>query len=192
LQHAEREITAIEVTLGVADLSSADPSPHELCPAQIAERTVDGAEILHLAAHSRLDAAVPELSGIVLADSDGRERVWMAWEIARTPLPVELVYLSLCSSGHGELITGEGTLSLARAFLLAGARSVIVTLWPIRDHFAAEFARVFYQAWSTNISAAETLTLAQRSFLGYPPSDWAAFTVMGDAAGARRGLGPDA
>jgi CHAT domain-containing protein len=69
--------------------------------------------------------------------------------------------------------------------LIAGARCVVVTLWPIRDRFAARFAPAFFEHWSGEVTAAEALAATQRLFLDSEPTGWASFAVLGDP-GVRR------
>ena len=59
-------------------------------------------------------------------------------------LTAKLVVLSCCHSGRGE-VKSEGVVGIARAFLCAGARSVLVTLWAVDDEATMEFMKCFYQ-----------------------------------------------
>jgi CHAT domain-containing protein len=159
--------------------------PRCVTPEKIVARASGGVGVIHLAAHGGEHPHHAELAAIELANETGDRRFWWAWQIADSRIPAELVYLSLCSSGRGPVVVGEGALSLARAFLIAGARCIVVTLWPVNDQFAADFAPAFYRAWRKDVSAAEALASAQRRFSEYPPSGWAAFTVLGDGATTR-------
>jgi CHAT domain-containing protein/Tfp pilus assembly protein PilF len=138
-------------------------------------------------------------SGLVLAEEsasshseldDGR---LYALEISDLDLAgTALVVLSACETGAGEVIQGEGVIGIRRAFVLAGARAVIMSLWNVSDDIAAHLIISFYEnltANSTN-SIGESLRMAQlstikklRSQYGFAsPYLWAMFVIEGAAA----------
>ena len=95
------------------------------------------------------------LSGLALAGANHRagsapgdeDGILTGEEIAATDLSgVEWAVLSACSTGVGEVQTGEGVLGLRRAFEVAGAGTLIMSLWPIKDESAREWMRGLYQA----------------------------------------------
>jgi CHAT domain-containing protein len=185
LTHVWREVAEVAEELEDGCRASSGGSEPAATAEDVIAQLDGGAGVLHLAAHSQLYPGHPELAAVVLANAAAEPCRWAAWQIARARLHTELVYLSLCSSGEGPVVVGEGPLSLARAFLIAGARCVVVTLWPVLDRFAAEFAPTFYGQWRGNTTAGEALAAAQRRFLDRPPADWAAFALVGDAAAKR-------
>ncbi len=140
-------------------------------------------QLLHFAAHAVVDAEHPHRSAVVLApggpDQDG---LLQPREIAALELGGGVVLLSACESAGGEVLRGEGPLSLARAFFEAGSRAVVASLWPLRDDQAAELFDRFYRHLSTGSSVADALAAAQRDALaaGRPPSAWAGVAVYGD------------
>ena len=94
-----------------------------------------------------------------------------------------LVVLSCCYSGRGE-IKAEGVVGIARAFMGAGARSVVVSLWAIDDEATLEFMKCFYQHLAEGKPASESLNLAMKNLR---ESDefrdikyWAPFLLIGD------------
>lgn len=96
----------------------------------------------------------------------------------------EVVTLSACGTAGGREVPGEGIVGLARAFQFAGARSVVVTQWPVSDQWTASLMRGFYLRLEKGMGPAEALREAQRDQLmlgGAPghPFNWAAFQVMG-------------
>jgi hypothetical protein len=101
--------------------------------------------ILHLAAHG-LESA-PGYGDPILALSpvDGRTSVLSCAQILQLNLCADLVVLAACDSARGRKIRGDGIHSLARAFLHAGARGVVASLWEARDLQAGELMRKFYQ-----------------------------------------------
>ena len=152
--------------------------------------------VVHLATHGRMNARNPMFSRIELArgaassaTDDGRLEVH---EILGLRVGAHLVFLSGCETGVGpawstEFDRGEDYASLAQAFLFAGARSVVATLWPIADEGAAEFATRFYSHLARR-SPPEALAAAQREMLAggrhSAPYYWAAYQVSGDGESA--------
>jgi CHAT domain-containing protein/tetratricopeptide (TPR) repeat protein len=87
-------------------------------------------------------------------------------EIARLPLhDTRLVTLSSCESGAGTPVSGEGLLGLRRAFSLAGAREIVVALWPVSDDSTPGFMERFYQLALHSDRPAQALWQTQGEFL---------------------------
>ena len=101
--------------------------------------------IIHLAAHGHVDARDPRKTGIVLSGTSDAERLLGLDDVVRIGLRADLVVLSTCDSAKGSYLKGEGAQSMVYAFLEAGSRSVIATLWEIRDLRAEEAALEFYR-----------------------------------------------
>ena len=93
--------------------------------------------VWHLATHGVYDQSVPEFSGLVfsLLEHNGNPRFGFlkARDIAQLNVPAELVILSACDSAAGDNVNGEGVMGLSHAFLHAGAKQVISTLWSVDD-----------------------------------------------------------
>ena len=109
--------------------------------------------VLHVATHAFLldkscGSGNPLLhSGLVFAGGihGAPESILTAQQIASLDLSgVDWAVLSACNTGNGELRDGEGVLGLQRAFRVAGARSVIMTLWPVDDDVARQFMHELY------------------------------------------------
>ena len=94
-----------------------------------------------------------------------------------------LVVLSCCHSGRGE-IKAEGVVGIARAFLGAGARSVLVSLWAIDDKATVVFMKHFYEELVTGKLASEALNQAMKSMKESEEfrdvKYWAPFVLIGD------------
>nr|VFK39748.1 MAG: CHAT domain-containing protein [Candidatus Kentron sp. TC] len=120
--------------------------------------------VLHLATHGFFLSRKGEgnerpltLSGLALAKAnegmagkptDGEDGVLYALEAQSLNLEgTELVALSACDTGKGEVDYSEGVYGLTRAFRMAGARNVLMTLWPLNDKLAAAFMGDFYRNW---------------------------------------------
>lgn len=142
-----------------------------------------------------VDAQNPLIrSGMVLA---GANRVWSgnetqageedgiltADEIARMDLShTELVVLSACGTGLGELASDEGVYGLQRAFRIAGAHYVLMTLWSVDDRYTQLFMREFYQQWqNAGASIPDAYQYAQNRMRREAPNQpalWAAFVLI--------------
>jgi CHAT domain-containing protein len=113
---------------------------------------------LHISGHGRYHAGAPLESELCLGEQD----VLSARRIMRDlSLPVELVTLSACTSGLTEIIPGDELLGLPRAFLHAGAPTVVCTPWEARDLVALLVMERFYQGLLAGLPAALALRDAQ-------------------------------
>jgi CHAT domain-containing protein/tetratricopeptide (TPR) repeat protein len=157
------------------------------------------APLVHLATHGVLDDADPLRSLVALApgerpeSGDGR---WTVAEIQESRLASELVTLSACETGLGP-VSADGVFGLSRAFLVAGARSVLVSLWRVADIPTRFQMERFYRALDGNggdraaaLRDAQLATLAalRRGALRAPsgrplpdsPAHWAPFVLLGE------------
>ncbi len=143
-----------------------------------------GAPIIHLATHgmSRLDA--PNFSFLHLAD--GQLNAIDAFSLDLKAC--ELVTLSGCETGLALSGGGDEQLGLGRAFLAAGATSLVMSLWPVEDNATTELMKLFYRYLLQGESKAQALCSAQRQLLqdtsfGHThPFFWAAFRLVGDVS----------
>jgi len=142
--------------------------------------------VIHLATHvlpSPQDSR-ESLLALSLTPDDKPEMVGPEWIAAREAQP-KLVVMSGCRSGVGEVKSGEGLMGLTRAWLYAGAHSVLSTYWPTLDD-SGSLLESFYRHWDRGrvVDAAEALRQAQLEALrsnGWKarPSNWAAYFLIG-------------
>jgi CHAT domain-containing protein len=142
--------------------------------------------IVHLAVHAFADSTFPDRAALVLLSdpSVGEDGFLQASEIAQLRFEADLVVLSACETAVGPLQGQDGIANLTRAFLMAGARTVISTLWQIDDSSSLFLMKRFYAHMSKSESAASALTAAKRDILRTfgpkaLPYQWAAFTIEG-------------
>ena len=142
--------------------------------------------IIHLAAHGFGNVTEPDRAGLVLAAGDSTEDgLWQAREIRQARLGADLVTLSACETGTGRLQGEEGIMNLARTFLIAGAKSVVASLWDVDDRSTATLMTHFYQQIANGKDVTQALRQAQLDMLSefgadMQPYYWGGFTVIGD------------
>ncbi|HEY6123080.1 MAG TPA: CHAT domain-containing tetratricopeptide repeat protein [Steroidobacteraceae bacterium] len=130
-----------------------------------------GADVVHFATHALADLRQPLASLLVLpaTDTAGAPTYLTAGQVEGWRGDAELVFLSACESAIGPPRFAAGLPGLQRAFLRAGARGVIATLWPIEDVLAQEFSADFYRRYTSGQSAAQSLSETQRAGLAPKP-----------------------
>lgn len=143
------------------------------------------AQRIHFATHGLVDEARPHLSGLMLTRLPGsrEDGLLQVHEIFNLRLDADLVTLSACETGLGEQVTGEGMVGLTRAFLYAGARSLIVSLWPVSDLSTPELMTSFYRHLGDTRTKTAALRRAklERIDKGVEPHRWAPFILAGES-----------
>jgi CHAT domain-containing protein/tetratricopeptide (TPR) repeat protein len=155
-------------------------------------RLLPDAPIVHLATHGYAYASGNRAaqSFIALAPGAGADGLLTVGEMldprSGPALRADLVVLSACQTGLGDLKQAEGTVGLQRAFLGRGARSVLVSLWSVGDVATEALMKRFYVHWLRDADApgkAEALRRAQEDVRRMPgldhPRFWAAFQLVG-------------
>jgi CHAT domain-containing protein/tetratricopeptide (TPR) repeat protein len=179
LPRAREESRAIERHIAATRaLVDADASERALKDTDL--RTYD---VLHFAAHAVADESHPERSAVLLAAGDGREDgLLQVREIQALDLDGRIVVLSACQTASGAVQSGEGVLSLARAFFEAGAHAVVGSRWPLRDDDAAVLFDAFYRRLADGASLAEALkgTQDEARAAGRPATAWAGLVLLGN------------
>jgi CHAT domain-containing protein len=135
-----------------------------------------GAAVLHLACHARARPDNPAFSALQLADG----ALTLA-EVSATRLRAGLVVLSACDTMISRLAPGDEVLGLARGFLLAGARTVVATLWSVPDTTAAGLMADLHAACARGEAPAAALRAARLRLADRQPHPfhWAPFVVYG-------------
>jgi CHAT domain-containing protein len=137
-------------------------------------------KFLHLASHSQFNTVEPLKSKMLLSpdnDNDGNLTVDELYELH---LNADLVTLSACDTGLGDIASGDDVIGLSRGFIYAGARSVVASLWPVADKQTALLMKRFYVNLQT-MGKAKALRQAQIDTMkDFPhPIFWAAFQITG-------------
>lgn len=191
LPGSSREVAAISAFMGAdVRILRDQEGTEEAFRSEAARRRV-----IHLATYGILNKHNPLFSFVELAPGgrhDGRLEVH---EVLGLTLSAELVVLSACQTalGSGRLADvppGDDWISLARAFLHAGSRSVVATLWPVEDGASAVLMSRFYRAYAAGSDPAGALATAQRELLASRstahPFYWAGYVTVEGASS--RGL----
>ena len=177
---AKKEVHKIGEILQIVPLVGKQATKDEVL------RRISSVALVHIAAHGKM-----ETGEIALAPNTTRsspipvkeDYLLTMKDVLKAQIRARLVVLSCCHSARGE-VKSEGVVGIARAFLVAGARSVLVSLWAIDDEATMEFMEFFYRQLVNGRSASEALNEAMKSVR---ESDrfsavkyWAPFVLIGD------------
>jgi CHAT domain-containing protein len=148
---------------------------------------LDRFRVVHFATHGLVSQRWPARSALLLAaGADGVEDGLLTVpEICRLRFATDLVVLSACRTARGQVLAGDGVQGLARAFLHAGSRAVLASLWDVDDDRTAVLMRRFYEQLERGLSQSEALRAAKLSMIRdastSAPRFWAGFILSGDA-----------
>ena len=180
LEWAEKEVQMIGKILKTEPLVGKQATKDEVL------RRMSSVALVHIAAHGEMETGEIALAPNTTPPSDdpAREDYLLTMkDVLKAQIRARLVVLSCCHSARGE-VKSEGVVGIARAFLGAGARSVLVSLWAIDDEATMEFMKLFYRQLVDGRSASEALNKAMKSMR---ESDrfsavkyWAPFVLIGD------------
>lgn len=145
--------------------------------------------ILHFATHAILNDETPEYSYLAFQPNATNTNLLYVSDLYNLNLNTNLVTLSACESGIGNLKRGEGFMSLARGFYFSGASSISSTLWKINDASALNIMDAFYKNLSKQKTKDIALQSAQVAFLNtnkqnalVHPYYWSGFVISGNTA----------
>ena len=152
----------------------------------VAEPLVDF-KILHFAVHGVADEHNPDRSALVFREgtTPNDDGLLQVRDIRRLSLDADLVTLSACDTGVGKIEGEEGVDSLTGAFLMAGARNVLASLWSVNDRWTATLMDKFYHNLAAGMDVSGALNQAKLDILNQygatvPPRYWAGFVLIGE------------
>ena len=183
--------SAAQEVKSLSKLFQAKPLVGRDAQKQVVLELLDKASIIHIAAHGE-----PNSGEIILAPNGSQgqsssscptqESFLLTQEdIINISVKARLVVLCCCHTGQGK-VTSEGVIGLARAFLAAGARSVLSTLWPINDAATKEFMEKLYKELCQEVPVCEALRRTKNTFQNHENQHfqsvkiWAPFTIYGE------------
>lgn len=172
---AAAEARAVARELAEAGVQT-DVLAHEGATLESLNGLAPGCDLLHLACHGLFRADNPIFSALKLHDQ------WLtAAEVMQLDLKETLVTLSACESGRGAVLLGDEVIGLPRAFLGAGAATVVVSLWLVQDETTASLMTEWYRQLRGGSGRAAALRAAQQALKERHshPYFWAPFVLMG-------------
>ncbi len=132
-------------------------------------------DLIHLACHGQFRPDNPMFSSLHLADG------WVTVrDVCSRKLKARLVTLSACETGLSEVFAGEEILGLARGFLSAGAKSLVLSLWTVNDKATTSLMEDLYSNLQRGLGVSASLRIAQRRFIdrGEHPYYWSPFFAI--------------
>jgi len=145
-------------------------------------------QVLHFSGHAVNYFNDAELSFLAFNSKiENEENKLTLPEISNATCNNQMVVLSACDTGTGEVIVGEGVLSLARGFFQAGAKSVISTLWSVNDQSSSMIIKEFYAKLNEGEYKDQALRNAKLNYINYVKNEelkhpyyWAGFVAAGN------------
>jgi len=189
LPGAEREAKLIGDLLGVQPILGLQATKDV-----IKQHLQEAVAVIHIAAHGTCDGEIfltpasrgsqqLETTAPVSSLLDEEDYILTMKDVQASGVRPQLVVLSCCHSGRGE-VKADGVIGMTRAFLAAGARAVVASLWGIADDATMLFMEKFYKHLMKKESASKSLHLAMKDMREIhkysQPSSWAPFFLIGD------------
>ena len=182
---------AAEEVKCVANFFQAAPILEHKAQKKVLLELLDRASIIHIAAHGEPNSGeillAPNRSQCSSTSSPSVPESFLLTQqdVMNISVKARLVVLSCCHTGQGK-VSSEGVIGITRAFLTAGARSVLSTLWPINDTATKEFMEKLYEELGQETSVCEALRRTKNIFQKYEKKHyqsfeiWAPFTIYGE------------
>jgi len=180
LPGAREEVKMIGQILNTKTLTGEEATKDEVL------KELGSVALVHIAAHGDMEAGeillAPNTAGTSRTPQE-KDYMLRISDVQAIQLQARLVVLSCCHSAQGK-ITPEGVVGIGRAFLGAGARSVLVSLWAINDEATMEFMKSFYEHLARGHSASVALNWAMKCLRESEKfcavRHWAPFVLIGD------------
>ena len=178
---AKEEVEMIGKILNITPITGRQATKREVL------KRLRSVSLVHFAAHGCMEtgeiALTPDPDRTSSVPTKKEDYILTIRDVLNVQLRAKLVVLSCCHSGRGE-IKAEGVVGIARAFMGAGAQSVVVSLWAIDDKVTLEFMKCFYRHLAESEPASESLNLAMKSLRESDQfreiKHWAPFLLIGD------------
>lgn len=183
LKYNQEEVTGVHERIGGEIISGRDAHKKRFLALQSDYR------IIHLATHGKANNAVGDYSFLAFSEVDslaGDDALLFVKELYNLSTNAEMVVLSACETGTGELLEGEGIASIARSFSYAGARSLIATQWSVDDKSTNKLIHLFFERIKEKAAKDVALQAAKLAFIDSGnqklahPYFWASFIPVGN------------
>ena len=169
----------------ISQLLKVQPLLHEQATKVAVVAMLSTAQVIHIATHGSAVSGFLAFAGPDSSNgkpSKSADILLLPSEVEQMNIKAALVVLSSCDSGRG-MVRADGIIGMGRAFLLAGAQSVLTTLWRIPDESAGMFMQFFYQYLVDGLGTTHALqkaTLSVRCFRKYSQyTHWGGFQLIG-------------
>lgn len=180
LPEAEREASGIGKLYAPSSIFVKNAATEKRAKTEAAQ-----AKVLHLAVHGEINQINPFESALLFTEDAGDDGRLTVSEILQMNLPDSLVVLSSCDTSNGQVLSGEGLLSLSWAFLASGGREVVAAQWAVEEKATADLMLNFHRALNKDAKedTANALRTAQLEALKRPapfnhPFYWSAFVAV--------------
>lgn len=176
LPGAQEEVRAIGKMIPGARVAIRDQATETML-----KKFADQASILHIASHGEFDPDAPLQSRLLLAGDSSNDGSLSVSELYDMKLNSELVTLSACQTGLGDVESGDDVIGLTRGFLFAGAENIVASLWVVDDRATSELMREFYKylKYDDVEDALRKAQLMVKNKINQHPYYWAAFQLTG-------------
>lgn len=143
--------------------------------------------VIHIATHAlATPSSIPQI--LFSSPKQGRQLEKITpRDLYQLNLNAEMIVLSACATGYGDLQAGEGLISLARGFAYAGSKSIVCTLWPVNDRSTSSIMLDFYTALKHGGTKSSALHKAKLKYLANQKEDftahpffWSAYIPIGN------------
>ncbi len=185
LPDSKKEIDEIEKLFAGAQRQAVSSTGTDASEAMIKSASLSDFQFIHLATHGIVDQSRPELSRVFLCPGASEDGSLYSGEIYNLKFNANLVTLSACETGLGQVAKGEGIVGLSRALQYAGAQNLIVSLWQVADQSTADLMIEFYKqslngkgpGYAGDLRTAKLSLLESSDY--YNPFYWAPFILIG-------------
>jgi CHAT domain-containing protein/Tfp pilus assembly protein PilF len=193
LEYAPREVEKISRFVDTDAFTGAEATEH------LFKESGNEYNILHFATHGMVEDKNSLYSRIAFSPPQDslEDGMLHTYELFSMKLSADLAVLSACNTGMGELVRGEGIMSLARGFMYAGCPSIVMSLWSVNDEASAAIMEEFYRHLAEGMTKDESLRSAKIDYLQKAegrqahPYYWAAHVLIGDRSSlGSKGPGP--
>ncbi|XP_074607827.1 uncharacterized protein LOC141860581 [Acropora palmata] len=181
LPYAQKEVESIASILNTTPLVGRQATKAEVM------KQMSSVGLIHIAAHGNEltgEIALSPNPGWTLQFPQEEDFILKMSDVQAANIRARLVVLSCCHSGQGRMLKGEGVVGIARAFLAAGARSVLVALWAIDDEATMVFMKSFYQhlkeGKTASVAVHQSIKCLRESKEFSEMRHWAPFQLIGD------------
>ncbi len=180
LKYGNQEISTIDSLFESQIIKGKDASVRTF------KESTEDYKVIHLSTHGNADDRLGDYCYLAFSatNKEGNNYPLYVRDLYNLELSADMVVLSACETGIGELREGEGIISLGRGFTYAGAKSIISTLWSVNDRSSMEIMVKFYSNIKKGLQKDHALRRAKLDYLKETvkphPAYWAGFTATGN------------